>query len=155
MFILGQAPKRIGVRQIFFAIESGRKNRQRLKLSDPYAKYKDKKERKRAMLADAKIIADSYNTKAKDSTYEQRKSFYKEILQIELGHDPLPKVGDYYQDHTVTEIVHTDKRFELYGVLGKMSKRELNKIVEESQKPECLRDKMKRRGYRFAIVEVL
>lgn len=155
MFILGQAPKRIGVRQIFFAIESGRKKRQRMKLSDPYAKYKDKAECKRAMLADAKIIADSYNEKSKECTYEQRKTLYKEILQIELGHDPLPKVGDYYQDHTVTEIIRTDKSFELYGVLGKMSKRELKKIVEESQKPECLRDKMKRRGYRFAIVEVL
>ena len=154
MFIMGQAPKRIGVRQIYYAIESGRKKRQRMKLADPYAKYKTEAECKRAMLADAKSIADIYNAKAKECTYDQRATFYREILHIENGHDPLPKVGDFYRDHTVTEVVRTDKSYELYGVLGKMSKRELKGIIEESQKMECLRDKRKRRGYRFAIVEV-
>jgi hypothetical protein len=125
-----------------------------MKLSDPYANFKSNEERKRAMLRDAGVIASAYNEKAKASNYTERMKFYQEIIDIQTGYDPLPKVGDYYKDHTVTDVVRTDKSYELYGVLGKMSKRELNGIIEESKKPECLRDKMKRRGYRFAIVEV-
>lgn len=154
MFILGQAPKRVGVQQIYHAIEAGRKNRKLMNLTDPYSKYKTDAECKSAMQRDAEYIANAYNEKVKELSYDKRMEFFKEIIHIQTGYDPLPKVGDFYRDHTVTDIVRTDKTFELYGVLGKMSKREIKGIIEEANKPECLRDKMKRRGYRFAVVEV-
>jgi GTP1/Obg family GTP-binding protein len=156
MYVIGdKIPKSVPAEDIKQYILLGRAARIRAKKSDPYANCATKEQLEEAVKRDAKAIAESYKEKAKATTMEKLRQFHKEIVQIQFGLDPVPRVGDFYNGHTVTDVIETGNRVELYGVMGKLRKRELERIVEESQKPECLRDKMKRRGYRFEVIEVI
>lgn len=156
MYVIGdKIPLRVSVEDIRDYIVIGCAARVRAKKPDPYEKYKTEEERDQAILNDARAIAATYREKAKTLSLEKLRQFYKEILQIQTGYDPVPRVGDFYEGHTVTDVITTDRRIELYGVLGKLSKRERTRIIEEANKMPELRDKMKRRGYRFAVLEVM
>lgn len=149
-----KAPKTIDALEVQNFIVMGRSNRLRMKKSDPYANVKDSAA---AIMRDARLIAEQYNTKSKDKGVNEAKrmEMYKEIVHIQFGYDPIPRVGDFYMDHTVTDIIRSDNKVELYGVLGKLPKRELKRIIEDAAKLDCLRDKVKRRGYRFAVMQVM
>lgn len=147
-------PRTIGVLEVQNFISMGRSNRQRMRKSDPYENEKDSEA---AIKRDAKIIVDQYNTasRSKEMTELKRRAMYKDILMIQFGYDPIPRVGDFYQDHTVTDVIHTNNVVEIYGVLGKLTKRERERIVEDAATIDCLRNKVRRRGYRFAVLQSL
>lgn len=147
-----KAPRLIDVKEIAHYIRVGRMNRIQAGRSDPYAQEANFDE---ACIRDAAIIAKQYDEASKKATDAERMKLYKEIMRIQFGLDPVPRVGDFYEGHTVTDVVRVDTTVELYGVLGKLPKRELKIIIEEANKLDCLRDKTKRRGYRFAVLETL
>lgn len=155
MFVMnGKAPRSLSATETENFIHMGRAARIRMRKSDPYQGLSTKK-LLAATARDAKIIADRYNEKAKLMTDNQRMELYKDTLDIQLGYDPIPRVGDFYEGHTVTDIVKTENSVDLYGVLGGLPKKQVKKIIEDANKLDCLRDKMNRRGYRFATLEIV
>lgn len=155
MFVMnGKAPRTISASETENFIHMGRAARIRMRKSDPYQGLTTK-QLLVATARDAKIIAERYNGKAKLMTDAQRMELYKDTQNIQLGYDPVPRVGDFYEGHTVTDVVKTENSIELYGVLGGLAKKEVKKIIEDANKLDCLRDKMKRRGYRFAVMEIV
>lgn len=149
-----KAPRRIDVLEVQNYIIMGRSNRARMKKSDPYVNEKDSSA---AIMRDATLIAQQYNAKSceKGTTDAVRSGMYKEIMQIQMGYDPVPRVGDFYMKHTVTDVVHTAGVIEVYGVLGTLPKRELERIIEDAKTIDCLRDKVRRRGYRFIVLQAM
>lgn len=155
MFVMnGKAPKSLTAHETENFIHTGRAARIRMRKSDPYQGLSTK-QLLVATARDAKIIADRYNEKAKGMTDAQRMELYKDTLNIQLGYDPIPRVGDFFEGHTVTDVVNTENKVEIYGVLGTLPKKEIKKIIEDASKIDCLRDKMKRRGYRFIVLELI
>lgn len=155
MFVMnGKAPRTLTAEETESFINMGRAARIRMRKSDPYQELSTKK-LVAAIARDARIIADRYNEKAKGMTDAQRMEMYKDTLNIQLGYDPIPRVGDFFEGHTVTDVVNTENKVEIYGVLGTLPKKEIKKIIEDANKLDCLRDKMKRRGYRFAVLELI
>jgi hypothetical protein len=156
MYVIGdKIPKSVSVADIRQYILLGISQRNRMGKSNPYEKCKTKQELDAAIQKDAEFISESYKKKSKEVSLDKLREFYKEIVHIQFGLDPVPRVGDFYEGHTVTDVISTDRRIELYGVLGKLRKAERDRIIEDSKKLDCLRDKMKRRGYRFAVLEVV
>lgn len=148
-----KAPSQVDVLEVQNYILIGRSNRIRMGKSDPYADVRDSSA---AILKDAQLITDSYNERIKKIRDGiERNALYKEIVMIQFGYDPVPRVGDFYEGHTITEIIENEFTVEIYGVSGKIPSKELKAIIEEAKKPEVLRDRMKRRGYRFAVLEKL
>lgn len=156
MYVIGdKIPKSVSVADIRRYINLGISERKRMGKNHPYEKCKTKEDRDAAIQRDAQAIADTFHAKWKTLSLEKMRQFYKEIVQIQFGYDPVPRVGDFYEGHTVTDVISTDRRIELYGVMGKLRKKERERIIEDANKLDCLRDKMKRRGYRFAVLEVV
>lgn len=147
-------PRSIDVLEVMGYISMGRSNRARMRKSDPYANEKDSD---LAIRRDAAIIVQQYNERSREkgTTDDKRRVMYKDIMMIQFGHDPIPRVGDFYQDHTVTDVIHTEGRIEIYGVLGTIPKRERERIIADAATIDCLRDKVRRRGYRFCVLQSL
>lgn len=155
MFAANEKPPRLlDVLEVQNYILMGRSNRLRMKKSDPYVNEKDTSA---AIMRDATTISQQYNTKSREKgmTDAKRVEMYKEVTQIQFGYDPIPLVGDMYMDHTVTDVVHTDGVIEIYGVLGTLPKRERERVIADAKTIDCLRNKTRRRGYRFMVLQAL